>query len=267
MSAQALGPGSVVGRLRVLTAPFTYNGYQVVRALCSCGRESQPSVKNLLRGKSRSCGCARGDSNRARAKHSHASRGSHTPAYKGWRYMRDRLANDPDYADVYLDPRWDDFTAFYREVGDPPSPSHTLDRIDNAKGYEPGNVRWATVRQQQNNKTTNVVVQCHGLSLTISEWAGYLNIPYKVLHRRLREAKWPVAKALTTPVKRLGEFRKGNPEKFDLGGQLRTIEELVEISGFSKSAIRHRLKRGWSAQEAITRPLRLTAATRAEACA
>ncbi len=46
----------------------------------------------------------------------------------------------------------DGFERFLAHIGPKPSPRHSVDRIDNARGYEPGNVRWATAQQQVRNQ-------------------------------------------------------------------------------------------------------------------
>jgi hypothetical protein len=75
-----------------------------------------------------------------------------------------RRCLDPNYAPyphyggkgVMICRQWlHDFTAFLRHVGPKPSTRHTLDRIDNAKGYEPGNVRWATKAEQSRNSSNS----------------------------------------------------------------------------------------------------------------
>jgi hypothetical protein len=52
---------------------------------------------------------------------------------------------------VFTDP-YQGFWRFVEELGERPSPKHSLDRIDNNRGYEPGNIRWATTREQLANR-------------------------------------------------------------------------------------------------------------------
>ena len=81
----------------------------------------------------------------------------------------------------------DDFGAFYACVGDPPEKHMTLDRIDNDKGYEPNNVRWATRKEQANNRTTNVVLTHDGLTMTLKQWATHLGWKYGLIASRWKK--------------------------------------------------------------------------------
>jgi hypothetical protein len=63
------------------------------------------------------------------------------------------------------------FAAFLAHIGPKPTPAHTLDRIDNARGYEPGNVRWSTRTEQANNRRSSKLVTWRGETLTAAEWS------------------------------------------------------------------------------------------------
>lgn len=92
-----------------------------------------------------------------------------------------------------------DFSKFYEHVGPRPSDKHSLDRIDNNRGYEPGNVRWANDFEQASNRRTNrkftICCQTHHMR----EWARIFGSSYKLVHERLTYG-WPIEKALS-PVK------------------------------------------------------------------
>jgi hypothetical protein len=120
------------------------------RCRCDCGTESTVLGKDLHNGSSASCGCTRWI---------HGATG--TVEYKAWQNMRERcyLRTHISYADygghgIKVCPRWrSDFIAFFADVGPRPSPRHSLDRFpDNDGDYEPGNVRWALMEEQQRNK-------------------------------------------------------------------------------------------------------------------
>lgn len=87
--------------------------------------------------------------------------GNRTPEWYTWCGLRQRCLNpnNPAYPryggrGIGVAPEWlgkHGFSAFLEHVGKRPTPDHSLDRIDNDRGYEPGNVRWATAAQQAHN--------------------------------------------------------------------------------------------------------------------
>lgn len=83
--------------------------------------------------------------------------------------------------------RWHKFENFYADMGDPPFAKATLERVDNEKGYHPGNVVWATNHAQQRNKRTNVKITWKGRTLILKDWATEFRVCYKSLARRVSD--------------------------------------------------------------------------------
>lgn len=73
----------------------------------------------------------------------------------------------------------------------------TLERIDNDKGYSPENCRWATVKEQSNNRRSNTYLEFRGEKRTISQWADFLGMHQGTLYKRLKNG-WSLERALTT---------------------------------------------------------------------
>ena len=94
-----------------------------------------------------------------------------------------------------------DFSAFYAHVGPRPSPQHTLERIDNDRGYEPGNVRWDTRTAQARNRRSNRLLTFDGRTLSVAEWGEIAPVNAAALHGRLKLG-WTVERALTEPMLR-----------------------------------------------------------------
>jgi len=95
---------------------------------------------------------------------------------------------------------WQAFENFFADMGERPA-SGTLNRRDNDGDYEPSNVRWATRREQANNRITNVRVTYKGKSYTLAELARETGVSKEIIRSRLRRSKkkWTVDGALAVP--------------------------------------------------------------------
>lgn len=125
---------------------------------CSCGNQHVTVGENLRNGNSKSCGCRGG-----KWKHGHCKTVNgltDSPTYMTWAAMKNRCTRQSHTAferygakGVSVCSEWlNSFDTFLKDMGERPS-GHTLDRIDNNQGYSKDNCRWATSRQQYENKS------------------------------------------------------------------------------------------------------------------
>jgi len=149
--------GRTFTRLTVLGIGDKTPGRLKWECRCSCGDIRLVPTNKLKSGHTRSCGCWKNDMFLARFT-THGR--SKTPEYRSYCHAKERCTN-PKSADWHryggrgIEFRFDSFEAFLAEVGIRPTPSHSIDRINNDGHYEPGNVRWATARQQARNRGTS----------------------------------------------------------------------------------------------------------------
>lgn len=153
--------GRRFGRMLVLQrAANTLAGSTTWICRCDCGVEKHVVGRSLRRSRTKSCGCLRREmSTRQFTTHGQTLGKIHTPIYRAWRAMRNRCtnprnANWPHYGGrgIKVCKRWGDFENFLKDMGQRPSPSYSLDRINNDLGYNPGNCRWATRTEQSRNR-------------------------------------------------------------------------------------------------------------------
>jgi len=84
---------------------------------------------------------------------------------------------------------WHNFETFSNDVGKRPSPKHTIDRIDNNKGYSPDNTRWATRAEQNVNKTNHKYYEYNGEKRTLPDWCRVLKLNKNTINFRIRRGK------------------------------------------------------------------------------
>lgn len=122
---------------------------------------------------------------------------SRCPEYRAWINMITRCenANAPGYHNyggrgISVCAVWrSSFLSFLSEVGDRPSSLHSLDRIDNSKNYEPGNVRWATRSEQNRNLRTNHLVEFEGAIIPLIQAVEARGLNYNTVLYRLKRGK------------------------------------------------------------------------------
>jgi len=174
------------------------------------------------------------------------------PEYRIWASMKSRCANpnDPGYfryggRGIKVCDRWkESFTAFYEDMGQRPSPRHSLDRIDTDGGYEPDNCRWVLPKTQSNNRRDNRLVTLDGRTQTLTEWIREKGLHYGTVRVRVSRG-WSYEDALTP-----SKFTP-NKELYDVDGIKKNLMDWSRESGISWATLRSRIKTGKTMKEAL----------------
>lgn len=174
-----MAPGQRYGRLTAIEfSGRERHGWAVWRFRCDCGKELTALAANARYGTTKSCGCLR---------IKHGMNG--TKEYHSWIGMlsRCRDPNNAGYKDyggrgITVCDRWTKFENFFADMGLKPSPSHSIDRIDNNGNYEPSNCKWSTPEEQSNNQRAKTLDR----KLAITNTSGFTGI------RKNQENRWQV---------------------------------------------------------------------------
>jgi hypothetical protein len=127
----------------------------------------------------------------------HNERKLRTKEYTAWCHMRRRCNNSktPQYNDyggrgIIVCERWDSYLNFLSDVGRAPTSNHSLDRIKTDGNYEPGNVKWSTMQEQNENKRSNVRIEINGEIRTLQAWSNFYGIDRNTVKFRIKK-RWP----------------------------------------------------------------------------
>ena len=162
---------------------------------CKCGTEKQVRGDHLKTGKTISCGCERTRLASERAHKLHEANTktglSRSRTYNVWSNMKSRCSNPKNLAWSYYGgrgirvcDRWLNFANFLSDMGIP-KPVLTLERINNDGHYEPTNCRWASRKEQQNNRRANHLIEWNNKTQTMAQWAEELGLTFNTFSSRI----------------------------------------------------------------------------------
>lgn len=175
---------------------------------CGCGKITYPTKTEVINGRIKSCGCLAIEKTIKRnLKHGYYG----TRIYRIWNGILERTKYKSEKdgerywkrgISVCCD--WEKFEnfkewAFKNGYKD----NLTIDRIDVNGNYCPENCRWATIKEQTRNKTTNKILEYKGIKMCLTDWANKYNLNYQTLQKRLKNG-WNLEKALNTKTKNIG---------------------------------------------------------------
>lgn len=193
--------GKRFGRVVVIGPPESRPGNSTaVLCRCDCGDKRAYFTANLRNQAEPMCPTCRTASRPSKGGVGH-------PLYNTWKGIIQRCENPKHthFADygargITMCQRWrGDFFAFVADVGERPA-GRSLDRIDNSRGYEPGNIRWATQSEQLNNTRKTISFEWRGRTYTLTEAMEVTGLDRATLNWRVGRG-WPIEKIMTTPSK------------------------------------------------------------------
>lgn len=185
-------------------------GRYMARCLCKCLTLITVEKSNLSTGNTKQCkSCANSTRSKKHVRHgcSISMKYSNPDGYNlytRWQSMKRRcyLETDSHYKNyggrgISVCDRWiNSFEAFAEDMGNPPTKSHQIDRIDNNGNYEPSNCRWVSIKKNSNNKTNSKIIFAFGREMTQAQWSEETGIKRETIAMRLRRG-WPAELALT----------------------------------------------------------------------
>lgn len=180
---------------RLVGLEYAGGGYWLFQ--CDCGNIHKANGAQVRIGNIVSCGCYAKEYLKSMSNNLAKHLKYKTPEYKAWQAMKCRCLHPshPSYMNyggrgITICERWQQsFENFLADMGQKPTPKHSLDRIDNDGGYCPENCRWATYKEQHNNTRKNVYLTHDGVTHSIVEWCDIYDIPRDIAYGRYRSGR------------------------------------------------------------------------------
>lgn len=206
--------GKIYGRLTVVSFSRKGNKYNW-NCICSCGSTTTVQSGNLKNGHTKSCGCLNRE---VLITHGESIDNKTTKEYRAFRHILERCykATHESYANyggrgIKVCDRWrNSFENFLTDMGRAPSSKHSIDRKENDGNYEPGNCRWATKKEQQNNTRSCKMLSYKGKTQTLSNWCSELNLRYSTIRSRIYEYGWTLDEALQIKITKQQRVKNRN---------------------------------------------------------
>jgi hypothetical protein len=184
--------GEKHGRLTVIKEVHSIGNGRRVLVKCECDKEKEMGLYKWRGGDIKSCGCLVTET-MIKRKLTHGEARSITGEYWAWQSMTTRCTNKNAHnyhlyggRGITVCDRWiKSYETFLSDMGRKPTKEHSLDRIDVNGNYEQSNCRWATKKEQANNRRTSRKIEHLGESKNVEEWAKIYNVNTKTLYGQL----------------------------------------------------------------------------------
>ena len=147
--------------------------------------------------------------------------------------------------------RWKNFDLFYQDMWPRPE-GMTLERVDNDKGYNPENVKWATRKEQAQNRRGQQLLVINGEAKTMPQWAAQAGLRYTTVFARVSRG-WSLENALSRPTQK---HKPSAKRAYSIDGVTKSLAEWARTTGMSYNTLLYRLNQGWEPKAALETPLR-----------
>lgn len=187
--------GQKFNRLKILRRS---NKYSLWECICDCGKIIYAGSTALMQNKTKSCGCYQRSLDKSNNNKKHGQ--SNNLTYVSWSAMKNRGLGKT-WKNRYFDrgiticKEWHSFEKFFDDMGSRPSKDHSIERIDNNKGYYKENCKWATREEQQNNRERTIFLEVNNRIISASNACRLFSLSQLEFYNRRRRKQYSYQEA------------------------------------------------------------------------